>query len=96
MWGAYIGGIYPRSDRLITATRRMSKDLPQLFLEEKRKVIMLQLKAGLNYITDPLLEWDDMLKPYSKLSGIKMNGLNRFYENNTFYRKPLILSLIHI
>jgi len=89
MFGSYIGGIYPRSERLIDATRKNSPNLKSLFVEEKKKIISLQVKAGLSYISDPLIDWDDMLRPFLRLEGFEQGSLNRIFEKNTFYRTPV-------
>ncbi len=91
MYGAYIGGIFPRSERLIEATRQRAPNLPALFREEKSKIINLQVDAGLSYVADPMEDWDDMLRPFLKIKGLEEGALTRFYENNTFYRKPIVV-----
>jgi len=92
--GCYIGGIYPRSERLIEATRRKPPNLSEIFRRDKKRVIDLQVKAGLTYISDPLLDWDDMLRPYLKLKGVEQGALNRIFEQNTFYRMPLVVDRV--
>jgi len=54
MYGAYIGGIFPRSEKLIEATRLKAPNLLDLFREEKKKVIALQRDARLSYLADPM------------------------------------------
>ncbi|MFQ5940760.1 MAG: hypothetical protein ACE5KA_03575 [Nitrososphaerales archaeon] len=83
----YALGIYPRSVKLIQATRRQEKKLPQLFQMEKKKLINVQQRANLSYICDPLLDWNDMFRPFSNLRNVTLGALNRFFETNTFYRK---------
>ena len=80
-------GIYPRSEELIEATRKVAKNLPLLYLKEKKEYIGIQKKAKLGYVCDPLLDWDDIFRPFSKLKSVKLEALNRIYETNTFYRK---------
>ncbi|MEM2883726.1 MAG: hypothetical protein QXY08_03990 [Nitrososphaerales archaeon] len=92
--GCYIGGIYPRSERLIEATRRNPPNLHQIIRRDKKRVIDLQIKAGLTYISDPMLNWDDMLRPYLALKGLKQGALNRIFEQNTFYRTPIIVDKV--
>lgn len=92
--GCYIGGIYPRSERLIEATRRNPPNLAEVFRRDKKRVINLQVKAGLTYVTDPLLDWNDMLRPYLALRGVEQGALNRIFEQNTFYRMPLIVGRV--
>ena len=92
MYGAYIGGIFPRSEKLIEATRLKAPNLLDLFREEKKKVIALQRDARLSYLADPMEDWDDMLRPFLKLEGVQEGPLARFYENNTFYRQPIVVN----
>jgi len=93
-WGGYIGGIYPRSERLIEATRRSPPNLKNLFIEEKRRIIRYQVEAELTYIADPMIDWQDQLRPLLKLKGVKEGPLNRIYETNSFYRRPIIVDRI--
>jgi 5-methyltetrahydropteroyltriglutamate--homocysteine methyltransferase len=92
--GCYIGGIYPRSDRLIEATRRSPPNLPEIFRRDKKRVIDLQIRAGLTYVSDPLLDWSDMLRPYLALKGVEQGALNRVFEQNTFYRMPVVVDRV--
>lgn len=88
---AYIFGIFPRSELFIEATRRKPELAKDMLPKETERVIKLQLSAGLSYLSDPLLGWDDMLRPYStSFKGLEVNGLNRFFETNTFYRVPVV------
>jgi len=80
-------GIYPRSEELIEATRKNTSNLSSLFLKETKEYISLQKKAKLGYVTDPLLKWDDIYRPFAQLKSVKFAALNRIYEMNTIYRK---------
>jgi len=84
---SYTFGIYPRSEELIEATRKHTPNLSLLFQKEKKQYIALQKKAQLSFVCDPLLEWDDIFRPFAKLKSVKLASLNRIYEMNTFYRK---------
>ncbi len=89
----YATGIYPRSSTLINATRRLAFDDPklrELFIRGKRSWINIQKRLGLSYIADPMLDWDDIFRPFSRVNGIELGGLNRFFETNTFYRRLVI------
>jgi len=92
--GCYIGGIYPRSEKLIEATRRNPPNLPQIFRRDKKRIIDLQVRLGLTYISDPLLDWNDMLRPYLNLKGLRQGALNRIFEQNTFYRTPVVVDRV--
>lgn len=87
MISSYTVGIYPRSEELIEATRKNAKNLSSLYLKGKKEYIAIQKKAKLGYVADPLLDWDDIFRPFSKLKFVKLEALNRVYETNTFYRK---------
>ena len=87
MISSYTLGIYPRSEELIEATRKNTSNLSSLFLSETKDYISLQKKAKLGYVCDPLLQWDDIFRPFAQLKSVKFAALNRNYEMNTFYRK---------
>jgi len=87
---SYALGIYPRSPKLITATRKNDKKLPAMFHAEKKKLIKEQQKAKFSYICDPLLDWNDMFRPFAGVKGMGLGALNRFFETNTFYRKLIV------
>ena len=90
MVGSYIFGIYPRSEKLIEITRKRTYAPPD-FEEESKVLFDSQREAELTYVQDPLLSWDDMFRPITVNSnGIKPDGINRFFETNTFYRVPLL------
>ena len=87
MISSYTLGIYPRSEELIEATRKHTSNLSSLFQKETKGYIAQQKKAKLGYVSDPLLRWDDIFRPFSQLKSVKPAALNRIYEMNTFYRK---------
>jgi len=83
---SYTFGIYPRSEELIEATRKNTENLDSLFQSETEGYISAQKNATLGFVSDPLLKWDDIFRPFSNLSGVTPTALNRIYEMNTFYR----------
>ena len=87
MISSYTLGIFPRSEELIEATRKHTSNLSSLFLKETKEYISLQKKAKLSYVSDPLLKWDDIFRPFAQLKSVKFAALNRIYEMNTFYRR---------
>ncbi len=87
MISSYTLGIYPRSEELIEATRKHSRNLSSLLQNETNEYISMQKKAKLGFVCDPLLNWDDIFRPFSQLKSVKPTALNRIYEMNTFYRK---------
>ncbi len=90
MIGSYALGIYPRSPKLIAATRKNDHRLPALFLAEKRKIVREQQRVRLGFVSDPMLDWNDIFRPFSAVRGITLGALNRFFETNTFYRKLIV------
>lgn len=90
-------GAYPRSERIIKSFRELQRgkidkdELKRRVREESRRVVQLQLETGLRYVVDGMLEWHDLLRPMAEtLQGVEVDGLARWFDNNTFYRKPII------
>lgn len=97
MLGCYVTGILPRPKELIETTRaydrkKVSKEkLENAFKDATLKVIEAQTSAGLSYVTDGMLKWQDLLRPFTEnLEGVKNGALARWFNNNTFYRKPIV------
>ena len=86
MISSYTFGIYPRSEELIEATRNNAENLPSLAQKETEEYINAQKNANLGFVSDPLLKWDDIYRPFSNLASVSLSSLNRIYEMNTFYR----------
>lgn len=98
MIGCYVTGMLPRPKELIDVTRAYDrgriaeKELEKAFEDATVKVINAQLSAGLSHITDGMLKWQDPFRPITEnLNGVKMGSLTRWFNNNTFYRKPVIV-----
>jgi len=83
---SYTFGIYPRSEELIEATRKNTENLDSLSQKETEEYISAQKNANLGFVSDPLLKWDDIFRPFSNLTSVNLSSLNRIYEMNTFYR----------
>ncbi|MEO0240214.1 MAG: hypothetical protein ABIM03_04075 [candidate division WOR-3 bacterium] len=87
----FLNGIYSRSESLIKATidfeRKRIKEEEVIKRYEEDYKNIFQIQEGLEYISDGLLNWDDLLRPFSEIfEGIKVNGLKRYFETNFFYR----------
>ncbi|MGB9683418.1 MAG: hypothetical protein ACPL1Z_00630 [Candidatus Bathyarchaeales archaeon] len=98
MIGCYVTGILPRPSKLIETTRAYDRkkvneeELERALKEAIIEVIEAQVSAGLTYITDGMLKWQDLLRPFTEnLKGVKVGALARWFSNNTFYRKPIVL-----
>jgi len=54
-------------------------------------VIREQKKAGIELFTDGQLIWHDFLATLcARLTGFEMNGLVRYFDNNLYYRVPIV------
>jgi 5-methyltetrahydropteroyltriglutamate--homocysteine methyltransferase len=98
MIGCYATGIFPRTKRLIEVTRAYDRgrtderELEEAFEDATLEVINAQLSANFSYITDGMLKWQDLIRPIAEnLIGVKIGSLARWFNNNTFYRKPVIM-----
>jgi len=98
MTHCYATGIFPRPKEVIDVTRNYDRrrtgerELEKTFEKATLRIINTQLSAGFSYVTDGMLKWQDPLRPFTEnLSGVKMGSLARWFNNNMFYRKPLIV-----
>jgi 5-methyltetrahydropteroyltriglutamate--homocysteine methyltransferase len=92
-----ISGVLPRPPCLINETRKYDRsritaeELELAYKEYTKEVIAVQVQQDLTYINDGYLRRQDLLRPFTtKLSGVEEGQLYRWYNNNTFYRIPLI------
>jgi len=92
---SYTFGIYPRSEELIEATRKNTENLDSLFQSETEGYISAQTNANLGFVSDPLLKWDDIFRPFANARNkegeplphfAQTTSLNRIFEMNAFYR----------
>ena len=103
MIGTYVTGALPRTQELIAKTRlydrgRLSEEeLENSFLEATKRVIGIQEAANLTYVGDGMLRWQDLLRPFSEgLQGVEPGPLLRWFNNNTFFKAPIIKSDLKI
>jgi len=97
MIGCYLTGALPKPEELIELTRAYDrgkideKKLEKTFEDATLKAVNAQESAEFSYITDGMLQWQDLLRPFSEnLDGVKAGSLSRWFNNNTFYRKPIV------
>lgn len=90
-------GIYPRSEKLVAATRAAVRgDLAQsevdkILEDDTKALILLEAQSSLNPLVDGQLNWQDLFRPFSEIfGGIQATTLTRWFDNNTFYRRPMI------
>ena len=98
---AHLTGIFPRSEELVQATRAAVRgkvsptDLEAAFRHNLDAIAQLQTDCELDYVVDGQLNWQDLFRPFSNLfTGITLGSLTRWFDNNEFYRKPIIVDKI--
>ena len=71
---------------------RLSEEkLEEAYRDHTRRAFENLRKAGIRVITDGLYRWDDIFNPLIRfIDGVEVNGLFKFYENNFFYRSPVV------
>ncbi|MFA4640593.1 5-methyltetrahydropteroyltriglutamate--homocysteine methyltransferase [Pyrococcus kukulkanii] len=71
--------------------RLSEEQLEEAYREYTRRAFINLKKAGIKVITDGLYRWDDIFNPFIRfIDGVEVNGLFKFYENNFFYRSPVV------
>jgi len=97
----YLTGIHPRSERLVQLTRDLDRrratesEVEDQSLKDARALIERQRELGFTYLIDGLLNWQDLLRPFTTgMEGIELGPLARWFNNNTFYRKPVVTGRI--
>jgi 5-methyltetrahydropteroyltriglutamate--homocysteine methyltransferase len=94
---AYAPGIYARSEELVQATRDLDRDRATAeAVEERREADMrsfldAQREARLDYLSDGLLNWQDIFRTFGEAArGLAAGPLTRFMNTNTFFRAPAV------
>lgn len=98
-------GNYPKisSDKNVPNLRNALNQFDQKKISEGKleevykativRVLKEQEEAGIDITTDGQIRWDDLVTPLAKnMDGCEINGLLRFFDNNVYYRKPVIKS----
>src|SRR2546425_2444741 len=66
-------------------------ELDKVYDEVTRSTIGEIEAAGVDVVNDAEIRWDDLLSPFARTwSGIEPGPLERFYDNNTYFRQPVI------
>jgi 5-methyltetrahydropteroyltriglutamate--homocysteine methyltransferase len=97
MLTAYAPGIYPRSEALVQATRDLDRGrttaeaVDDQLERDFREFVSVQEEAGLTFLSDGMLAWQDLFRPLAERSeGLDARPLTRFLDTNTFYRAVLV------
>lgn len=64
--------------------KQIEREFTKLAIEE-------QEKAGIDIITDGAIGWYDQISHFARnVQGVKINGLLRFFDTNTYFRQPIV------
>jgi len=92
---AYQHGIYPRSEAVVAATRDLERGrttpdhVDDAFRADRAAFLDAQREAGLDYLSDGLLRWQDLFRPLVEgAEGLEARVLVRWFDNNSFFRAP--------
>jgi 5-methyltetrahydropteroyltriglutamate--homocysteine methyltransferase len=92
---AFAPGLYPRSEKLVQATRDLDRGrttqeaVDEQVQRDREELIAVQQEAGLDLLTDGMLTWQDVFRPVLEASdGLELGPLTRYLDTNTFYRAP--------
>lgn len=67
------------------------EELDHAYRDVTTRVVREQVEAGIDLPTDGQIRWDDILTPFAaELEGFEINGLIRWFDNNVYYRKPVV------
>lgn len=94
---AYPHGIHPRSEAVVAATRDLDRgrttreEVDARFQDDLENLVALQREAGLDYLSDGMLRWQDLFRPLAdEAQGMRAAHLVRWFDNNAFFRAPHI------
>ncbi len=101
---AQLGGIYPRSEKLVELTRSYDRAKTDLDAVKKQietdtlELISLQDDSGFETFSDGAFAWQDQLRPIvESLDGVTTGTrYDRWFDTNTFYKKPTIAGKIGV
>jgi 5-methyltetrahydropteroyltriglutamate--homocysteine methyltransferase len=69
--------------------------LAKVFDDTTRRAIAEIESAGVDVVNDGQVRWDDLLAPFARAwRGAERGPLERFYDNNTYFRQPVITGAI--
>lgn len=86
-----LNGMYARGEALIQATRDFDRN--RITQEELERAYdadyqaLRTLQEGEALVSDGLLNWQDLVRPFAELTGAQPGPLTRYFETNTFYRR---------
>jgi len=94
-WPKVSGG--PTGQQLRTALHRHDRGeidddtLDDVFDATTRAAIGEMAVAGIDVLNDGQIRWDDLFAPFARSwSGVSRGPLERYYDNNTYFRQPVV------
>jgi 5-methyltetrahydropteroyltriglutamate--homocysteine methyltransferase len=82
---------------LIRATRDYEmkaiseNELKKKFEEDSKKLVELQTYNGIDCISDGLLDWQDIFRPFTiGLPALSAGALKRWFNGHTYFRQPIV------
>lgn len=100
---AYQHGIYPRSERLVAATRDLDRGrtdeatVDEAFRRDREAFVSVQGAAGLDFLSDGSLRWQDLFRPFvDHAEGLSAGPLTRWFDTNSFFRAPVVTGPLSI
>lgn len=92
---AYQHGLYPRSEKVVSATRSLDRGrvdgsaVTEAFERDEAQFVRVQQQAGVDFFSDGLIRWQDIFRPLAEPNGSMRAGrLVRWFDTNTFFRAP--------
>ncbi|MCU4799696.1 5-methyltetrahydropteroyltriglutamate--homocysteine methyltransferase [Halobacteria archaeon HArc-gm2] len=68
-----------------------SAEITDAYDRARREVLDVQTDAGLDRVVEGQLRWDDMIAhPLAVADSVDTRGIVRYYDNNNFYREPVV------
>ncbi|SFS05411.1 5-methyltetrahydropteroyltriglutamate--homocysteine methyltransferase [Halomicrobium zhouii] len=68
-----------------------SAEVADAYDRARREVLDVQTDAGLDRVVEGQLRWDDMIAhPLAVADSVDTRGIVRYYDNNNFYREPVV------
>ncbi len=68
-----------------------AEELEKVYQTTIQRAVREQEEAGVDLPTDGQIRWDDIATFFARnFEGAQINGLIRFFDNNVYYRKPVI------
>jgi len=96
-----LSGAFPRSEKLVELTRAAVRgkttqaDVQASLHGDIVALAQLQADARVRCFIDGQLDWQDLFRPFVDLfAGLQAGGLTRWFDNNTFYKKPIVTAKV--